>query len=78
MNYASIKEEENGRADVQRRLDDSAKLWEKLEEFSSCFQKYDRRLPTRVNPDSVFKPIWINPAAASMDNVTAIYLLSQR
>lgn len=78
VNYASIKEEENGRADVQRRLDDSAKLWEKLEEFSSCFQKYDRRLPTRVNPDSVFKPIWINPAAASMDNVTAIYLLSQR
>ena len=66
VNYASIKEEENGRADVQRRLDDSAKLWEKLEEFSSCFQKYDRRLPTSGNSDSVFKPIWINPAAASM------------
>jgi len=66
VNYASIKEEENGRADVQRRLDDSAKLWEKLEEFSSCFQKYDRRLPTSGKPDSVFKPIWINPAAASM------------
>jgi hypothetical protein len=67
VNYASIKEEENGRADVQRRLDDSAKLWEKLEEFSSCFNKYDRRLPTSDNSDSVFKPIWINPAAASMN-----------
>jgi hypothetical protein len=66
VNYASIKEEENGRADVQRRLDDSAKLWQKLEEFSSCFQKYDRRLPTSDNSDSMFKPIWINPAAASM------------
>jgi len=66
VNYASIKEEESGRADVQRRLDDSAKLWEKLEEFTSCFEKYDRRLPTSDKPDSVFKPIWINPAAASM------------
>jgi hypothetical protein len=68
VNYASIKEEENGRADVQRRLDDSAKLWAKLEEFSSCFQKYDRRLPTSNSLDSVFKPIWINPATASMAN----------
>jgi hypothetical protein len=66
VNYASIKEEENGRADVQRRLDDSAKLWQKLEEFSSCFQKYDRRLPTSDNTESVFKSIWVNPAAASM------------
>jgi hypothetical protein len=68
VNYASIKEEENGRADVQRRLDDSAKLWEKLEEFSSCFKKHDRRLPTSETPGAVFKPIWINPAAASMAN----------
>jgi hypothetical protein len=68
VNYASIKEEENGRADVQRRLDDSAKLWEKLEEFSSCFKKHDRRLPTSDTPDVVFKPIRINPAAASMAN----------
>jgi hypothetical protein len=68
VNYASIKEEENGRADVQRRLDDSAKLWQKLEEFSSCFQKYDRRLPTSDDPGFVFKSIWINPAAASMAN----------
>lgn len=73
VNYASIKEEENGRADVQRRLDDSAKLWEKLEEFSSCFQKYDRRLPTSHNSDSVFKAIWINPAAASMSNDCNVY-----
>jgi hypothetical protein len=60
-----MKEEENGRSDVQRRLDDSAKMWEKLEEFSSCFKTYDRRLPVKRQDDSPFTPIWINPPAAS-------------
>lgn len=65
VNYASTKEEENGRADVQRRLDDASKMWEKLEEFAECFKKHDRRLPTSERADSPFAPIWINPAAAS-------------
>ena len=65
VNYASTKEEENGRSDVQRRLDDSAKMWEKLEEFSSCFKRHDRRLPAKRQADSPFTPIWINPPAAS-------------
>lgn len=81
VNYASIKEEENGRADVQRRLDDSAKLWQKLEEFSSCFQKYDRRLPTSDSSNSVFKPIWINPTAASMtaeQHKSCVWMLTLR
>jgi hypothetical protein len=64
VNYASIKEEENGRSDLQRRIDDSVKMWEKLEEFSLCFKKYDRRLPTK-EPIGAFTPIWINPVAAS-------------
>jgi hypothetical protein len=65
VNYASIKEEDNGRSDMQRRLDDSAKMWEKLEEFISCFKKHDRRLPASRQADSPFTPIWINPPAAS-------------
>lgn len=69
MNYASTKEEENGRSDIHKRLDDSAKMWEKLDEWSLCFKKHDRRLPTIKLADLPFKPIWINPTAASKANL---------
>lgn len=65
VNYASTKEEEHGQSDVQRRLDDSTKMWAKLEEFAACFKMHDRRLPTRGHVNSGFAPIWINPTAAS-------------
>lgn len=65
VNYASTKEEENGRSDIHKRLDDSAKMWEKLEEWSSCFKKHDRRLPASKPAGSAFEPIWINPTASS-------------
>lgn len=72
VNYASEKEEDNGRTSLQRRLDHSAEMWEKLQEWWLCFEKYNRRLPALKQEDSAFDPIWVTPPAASMYQARAV------
>lgn len=65
VNYASSKEEQNGHANLQQRLDHSVEMRAKLDEWRLCFEKYDRRLPTTSHANLAFQPMWINPPAAS-------------
>lgn len=64
VNYASMKEQRAGQADVQGRIDKSSSLWSSLEAWATCFAQFDRRLPTAHDENAAFQSIWINPPAA--------------
>lgn len=64
VNYSSAKEVAAGAADVQGRLSTSTTLWAALTEWSTCFEKHDRRLPTSAKETGLFQPIWVNPVQA--------------
>ena len=66
VNYASTKEVKSGRDDVQDRLNSSSRLWDSLNEWYSCFENSDKRLPVIALTPGLFQPIWINPPQASV------------
>lgn len=65
INYASDKDIDAGKSNLQERLAEGQELWSSLEEWATCFSQHDRRLPTLpAHDDFPFKPIWIQPPAA--------------
>lgn len=71
VNYASLKEQRSGQSDIRGRVDKSSSLWARLDTWTTCFAKYDRRLPTAIDSNVAFKPIWINPPAAGKSDAPA-------
>lgn len=64
VNYASIKEIEAGRHNLQERIGSGQRLWASVQEWATFFEPHDRRLPVLRQSD-LFEPICINPTAAS-------------
>lgn len=66
VNYASDAEIEAGRLQLELRILRAQTLEASLDEWQHYFARYDCRLPAPLNGNTVFKPLWINPPAASL------------